>query len=290
MEYKKAGSDHSMKYHRDHQKISLAGMGSTQFWNNDREKTRDCMRIAVERYGVTLIDTAEMYAHGECEKSVARALKGINRDSYFLTGKVLPENADHERMEESLKRSLLNLNTDHFDLYLLHWRENADLQEFVYEAERFVKQGLIRYWGVSNFDTEDMKDLLKCEKGENCFCDQILYNVVTRGPEFDLFPYLKEHGIMAMAYGSTDHRRAGKGLLRNDETIKEICKKTGLSVPSLMLRFVSRHDDIPALFSTGDPIHLEENLACFGSDIDAYMDLIEKRFPAPDHKVPMEKY
>ncbi len=288
MELKK--TDFSMKYHRDHPEISLAGMGSTQFWGRDLEQTRNCLRTAVERYGITLIDTAEMYDRGECEKSVAKALKGIDRDRYFLTGKVLPENACAGKMEESLKRSLSNLDTDHFDLYLLHWRENADLQEFIDEAERFVKQGLIRHWGVSNFDTDDMEDLLSCKNGKNCFCDQVLYNVVTRGPEHDLFPYLRKHGIMAMAYGSTDCRRAGKGLLANNRVIKEICEMTRLSVPSLMLRFVSRNGDIPALFSTGDPVHLEENLRCFEADIDAYMKLIEKEFPAPDHKIALEKY
>ncbi|MBR3005663.1 MAG: aldo/keto reductase [Erysipelotrichaceae bacterium] len=278
-----------MKFHRDHPEISLAGMGSTQFWNQDSEKTSRCFRMAIEECGITLIDTAELYKGGECEKSVAKALKGIARDSYYLTGKVSPENACAGKMEESLKRSLLHLDTDHFDLYLLHWRENVDLQEFVNEAERFVKQGLIRHWGVSNFDTDDMKDLLSCENGENCFCDQILYNVVTRGPEYDLFPYLKKHGIMAMAYGSTDYRRGGKDLLGNNALIKEICEKTGLSVPSLMLRFVSRNNDIPALFRTSNPVHLKENLKCFDSDVDRYMNLIEKEFPAPDHKVALEK-
>ena len=278
-----------MKFHRDHPEISLAGIGSTQFWNQDSKETSLCFRLAIEEYGITLIDTAELYKSGECEKSVARALKGIDRDRYYLTGKVSPENACERKMEESLKRSLYHLDTDHFDLYLLHWRENTDLQEFVNEAERFKKKGLIKHWGVSNFDTDDMEDLLSCENGENCFCDQILYNVVTRGPEYDLFPYLKKHGIMVMAYGSTDYRRGGKDLLGNNEVIKEILEKTGLHVPSLMLRFVSRHDDIPALFRTSNPIHLKENLACFDSDIDAYMDRIEREFPAPDHKVALDK-
>ncbi|MBQ4253524.1 MAG: aldo/keto reductase [Erysipelotrichaceae bacterium] len=278
-----------MKYHSKYQNISLAGLGSTQFWRRKCPDAFICMEKAVVDHGVTLIDTAELYDGGECEKCVGQALKDVSRDSYYLLGKVLPQNAGKEKMEESLKRSLLNLNTDHFDLYLLHWREDADLQQFVDEAERFVKEGLILHWGVSNFDTDDMKDLLSCQNGENCFCNQILYNMVTRGPEYDLLPYLKEHHIMPMAYSSTDSKRSGKNILNDNLVIKQICEETGLSVPAIMLRFVSRHNDMPALFSTCSSKHLEENLRCFDFDIDRYMDLIDQQFPAPDHKVELDK-
>ncbi|MBR0138018.1 MAG: aldo/keto reductase [Erysipelotrichaceae bacterium] len=278
-----------MKYHSEYRNISLAGLGSTQFWRRSCPEAFKCMRNAVENHGVTLIDTAELYKDGECEKSVSEALSGVERERYYLLGKVLPWNAGKDKIEASLKRSLDNLKTDHFDLYLLHWREDADLQEFVDEAERFVKEGLILHWGVSNFDTDDMKDLLTCRNGENCFCDQILYNIATRGPEYDLLPFLREHHIMPMAYSATDSHRSGKDVLSNNPVIKHICEETGLSVPAIMLRFVSRFDDMPALFSTCSCEHLEENLKFFDFDINRYMDLIDREFPAPDHKTPLDK-
>ncbi len=76
--------------------------------------------------GLTLIDTAEMYADGESERLVGEAIQG-KRDQVFLVSKAYPQNASHDRLPRACEASLARLGTDRLDLYLLHWRGNVDL-------------------------------------------------------------------------------------------------------------------------------------------------------------------
>ena len=76
-----------MRYQKDYQKISLAGLGTTQFWSSAPPEALSCVREALGSYGLTLIDTAEMYADGMCEKRLEKALRDIPRDSYYLLDK-----------------------------------------------------------------------------------------------------------------------------------------------------------------------------------------------------------
>ena len=100
---------------------------------------------------------------------------------YFNPGRLSRE-AIMREIDGSLKR----LGTDYLDLYLLHWREDADLAEVVYCMEDLKRQGKIRRWGVSNFDVQDMEDLMKVPDGKNCCVNQVLYNLGCRGIEYDL--------------------------------------------------------------------------------------------------------
>lgn len=80
--------------------------------------------------GLSVIDTAEMYADGEAEILVGEAIKG-RRDEVFLVSKVLPENAGRDDVVVACERSLRRLRTDRLDLYLLHWRGNVPLDKTV---------------------------------------------------------------------------------------------------------------------------------------------------------------
>ena len=101
--------------------------------------------------GMTLIDTAEMYGDGEAERVVAEAIAG-RRDEMFIVSKVLPQNASRTGTIAACERSLKRLNTDRIDLYLLHWRGNYKLKDTLAGFQALVKDGLIKAWGVSNFD------------------------------------------------------------------------------------------------------------------------------------------
>jgi len=278
-----------MRYQKDYQKISLAGLGTTQFWSSAPPEALSCVREALGSYGLTLIDTAEMYAHGMCEKRLEKALRDIPRDSYYLLDKVHPESVMKHRLRKSVTDSLQRMRTDYFDLYLLHWREDVNLEEFVDEIEEIRKEGLIREWGVSNFDIHDMQDLLAIPGGENCFCDQILYNLMTRGPEYDLLPFLREHGIMPMAYSSLGSAYRSDASVRKNPVIQKICEENGITRQALMLGFVTRFNDCPALFSTSSLSHLKTNLAFADFDIMPYMDAIDREFPPPSKAEPLDK-
>lgn len=278
-----------MIYHSDHPDISLAGLGTTQFWSSASKEALSCIREAVSVHGLTLIDTAEMYARGRCEERAAEALRSLPRDSYYLLDKVLPESVRNNHLRASVTDSLERMGTDYFDLYLLHWREDVNLEQFVREIEDIRREGLIRAWGVSNFDIHDMEDLLAIPGAEHCFCNQILYNLMTRGPEYDLLPFLRKHGIMPMAYSSLGSSLRSDRAVRDNPVIQKICEENRITRQALMLGFVTRFRDCPALFSTSSLSHLETNLAFAGFDIMPYMDVIDHEFPPPTEAEPLDK-
>ena len=162
--------------------------------------------------GMTLIDTAEMYGEGGAEKVVADAIEG-QRDRVFVVTKVYPHNASCTKLPQACERSLKRLRIDAIDLYLLHWREkNPQLAETVEAFEKLQSAGKIKRWGVSNFDVDDMKELLAIDGGTNCAANQVLYNLENREIEVDLLPWSSKNNIPIMAYSPVGD---GRGLLEN---------------------------------------------------------------------------
>ena len=162
------------------------------------------LRAGVE-LGMTLIDTAEMYGDGAAETLISEALGSV-RDQLFLVSKAYPQNASRSRLAGACEASLKRLGTDRLDLYLLHWRGSVPLAETAEALEALKSAGKIRHWGVSNLDTNDMEELVAAG-GNGCVTDQILYNLVRRGPELDLLPWLAEHNIPVMAYSPVEQGR-----------------------------------------------------------------------------------
>ena len=148
---------------------------------------------------MTLIDTAEMYGEGGAETVVAEAIAG-RRDEVFLVSKVYPHNASRRGAVAACERSLKRLKTDRLDVYLLHWRGEVPLAETL-EAFTALKQaGKILDYGVSNFDTDDMEEAAALPGGDAIATNQVLYNLMNRGIEWDLLPWCASRGIPVMAY------------------------------------------------------------------------------------------
>lgn len=163
-----------------------------------RQEEIEALRLGVE-LGMTLIDTAEMYGDGKSERLVGEAIKGI-RDQVYLVSKVYPHRASRNEILAACAESLRRLDTDHLDLYLLHWRGNVPLSQTIAGMEQLKAEGKIGRWGVSNFDIHDMQDLLSMEHGNQCQVNQVLYHLGSRGIEFDLLKWQREHNIPTMAY------------------------------------------------------------------------------------------
>ena len=163
------------------------GQGTWQMGEDDEQYHRkvEGLRHGI-REGIRMLDTAEMYADGKAENITGNAIRDFCREDLYVVSKVYPQNANRHRIYSSLERSLKLLGTNYLDLYLLHWREDADLAEVVYCMENLKRQGKIRRWGVSNFDVQDMEDLMKVPDGKNCCVNQVLYNLGCRGIEYDL--------------------------------------------------------------------------------------------------------
>src|SRR5213076_2274484 len=137
------------------------------------------LRLGIE-LGMTLIDTAEMYGEGGAEEVVADAIEG-QRERVFIVTKVYPHHASRSEFARACERSLKRLRIDTIDLYLLHWRERTPaLDETVQAFEKLRAAGKIKRWGVSNFDVDNMNELLSLEHGHNCTANQVLYNLENR--------------------------------------------------------------------------------------------------------------
>jgi diketogulonate reductase-like aldo/keto reductase len=163
-----------------------------------RKEEIEALRFGID-LGMTLIDTAEMYADGAAEQLVGEAIEGF-RDDVFLVSKVLPHHATVRGTIEACERSLARLGVDELDLYLLHWRGAVPLEETLEAFDTLVGVGKIRNWGVSNFDLPDMEELVNLPEGSSVSTDQVLYNLEHRGIEFDLLPWCERGQVPIMAY------------------------------------------------------------------------------------------
>ena len=202
--------------------------------------------------GMTLVDTAEMYAEGGAEKVVGKAIAG-RRDKVFLVSKVYPHNASRRGVPEACERSLKRLGTDCIDLYLLHWRGQYPLEETVEAFERLIEQGKIRRWGVSNFDLDDLHEL----NNPACATNQVLYNPAERGIEFDLLPWSQAQHMPTIAYCPL----AQAGRLLRDPVLAQIGERHGATPAQVSLAWVTRQEGVIAIPKAVSPAHVQQNAA-----------------------------
>ncbi|KZS54362.1 diketogulonate reductase-like aldo/keto reductase [Rhizobium sp. BK226] len=233
--------------------------------------------------GMTLIDTAEMYGDGGAEEIVGQAIRG-RRDEVFVVSKVYPWNASLKGTIEACERSLERLGTDRIDLYLLHWRGNYPLAETVAAFEMLKTSGKIGAWGVSNFDTDDMQELLGVPDGANVAANQVLYNLSRRGIEFDLLPWCQSRKIPIMAYSPIEQGN----ILHHPELIR-IAKAYQATPAQLALAFLLEHDGVIVIPKTSNAERAAENRDCVSLDItDEDWQALDAAFPPPAKKKPLE--
>jgi len=216
----------------------------------------DALRLGID-LGMTLIDTAEMYGQGGAEEVVAQAVAG-QRDKVFIVSKVYPQNASRSGAPAACERSLKRLATDRIDLYLLHWRGSYPLEETVEAFERLKKAGKIRDWGVSNFDTADMEELVKVPGGGNCATNQVLYHPDSRGIEFGLLPWTAQFGMPIMAYSPLGHNVAR---LSRSRALGSVAKRHSATVAQIAIAWGLRHGNVISIPKAADLQHVRENAA-----------------------------
>ncbi len=246
------------------------------------------LRAGVEA-GMNLIDTAEMYGDGAAEELVGRAIQGLDRDKLFLVSKVYPFNAGRGDIRVSCEDSLMRMKTDHLDLYLLHWRGSVPLAETVECMEELKEDGLIRAWGVSNLDTDDMQELFAQPDGTHCAANQVLYNVGSRGIEYDLLPLMRQHQIPVMAYCPLAQAgRLRRGLL-NHPALRQIAGEHHATVPQILLAFLLAQPGVLPIPRTGSAQHAQQNAAAAEIRLSAEeLALLDAAFPKPKRKTRLE--
>src|ERR1700761_7557045 len=238
----------------DQTTVPPLGQGTWRMGEDARLRQQEiaALRAGID-LGMTLIDTAEMYGDGATETLLGEALAGL-RDQVFLVSKVYPHNASRRGVIAACEQSLKRLKTDRLDLYLLHWRGSVPLAETVQGFEALRAAGKIRHWGVSNFDTDDMEELIATPGGDACVTNQILYNVARRGPEFDLLPWLADHKMPAMSYSPVDHARLPKR-----SPLDEIADARGVSVFQVALAWVLGKPGVCAIPKAARVEHVRDN-------------------------------
>jgi diketogulonate reductase-like aldo/keto reductase len=254
-------------------------------WRMGEQKGRRRDEVAALRLGIelgmTLLDTAEMYAEGEAERVVAEAIQG-RRDEVFVVSKAYPHNAGARDLPRACEASLKRLGTDRIDLYLLHWRGSVPLGETVAAFEALRDAGKIRHWGVSNFDADDMAELAAAG-GTGCAANQILYNLEARGPEFDLLPHLAGLGIPAMAYCPI-----AEGRLARSAAVAVLADRLGVHSSQVALAWVLRRQGMIAIPKASRPEHVRQNRAALDLALgEDDLDLLDHAFAPPRRKVPL---
>jgi len=265
------------------EQVAALGQGT---WHMGEDRRRRADEVAALKLGIdlgmTLIDTAEMYASGGAEEVTRDAIAG-RRDEVFLVSKVLPSNASRAGVIRSCEASLRRLGTDRLDLYLLHWRGGVPLAETVAAFEALKRSGKIRYWGVSNFDTGDMQELLGVDGGGAVQTNQILYNLSSRGIEFDLVPWSNDRGIPLMAYSPVN-----QGSLGEDRRLQAVAERFGVTAAQIALAWVLRRKGLIAIPKAVEPDHVRQNRAVLDIELDeADLAELDRVFPPPGRKEPL---
>ena len=265
-------------------RVPVLGQGT---WKMGEDKRRHADEVAALKLGIdlgmTLIDTAEMYAGGQAETVVADAIAG-QRDKVFIVSKVLPSNASRRGVETACEKSLKRLRAEIIDLYLLHWRGSVPLAETVAAFEALKAAGKIRQWGVSNFDTDDMEELAGLADGKAVQTNQVLYNPQRRGIEHDLIPWCQQRGIPVMAYSPV-----GQGAILRDSKLAALAGRHSATPAQIVLAWVMRTEGVIAIPKASRAEHVRDNRAALDIALTA-ADLAEldRLFPPPRRKQPLE--
>jgi diketogulonate reductase-like aldo/keto reductase len=267
----------------DGAKVPVLGQGTWKMGEDSRRRADEvaALRLGID-LGMTLIDTAEMYADGGAEEVVREAIDG-RRDELFLVSKVLPSNASRAGVIRACEQSLKRLGADHIELYLLHWRGGVPLAETVAAFEALKSQGKILGWGVSNFDMEDMEELASVSGGKFVQTNQVLYNLASRGIDYALLAQSARDGVPVMAYSPV-----GQGDLARDRRLAAIGERHGATAAQIALAWVMRHPHIIAIPKASSLDHVRDNRAAADIVLSA-ADIAEldRLFPPPGRRQPL---
>ena len=218
--------------------IPLIGLGTWQMSPEEAERT---VAYALKN-GYVHIDTARSYRN---EEGVGRGMKasGLDREDYFLTTKVTGESKSYDEAKKDIEDSLAALDTPYLDLVIIHaprpWDEMRvdHIDNYYYEEnkeawramEELYEEGKVKAIGVSNFEIDDLKNLLEHSKVKPML-NQIKYHIGSRDEE--LVQFCQENDMVVEAYSPI-----GTGKLLDNEDIKKIAEKYDKTTAQVSIRY-----------------------------------------------------
>lgn len=234
---------------------SVIGQGTWYIDHGDRAAAVAALRGGLDA-GMSHIDTAEMY--GDAEPVVAEAIAG-RRDEVFLVSKVLPSNASRRGTITACDRSLKRLKTDRLNCYLLHWRGQYPLEETVAAFDELIRAGKIRSWGVSNFDADDLGELLGVAGEGKIACNQVLYHLQERAIEHAVVPWCEAHGVAVVAYSPFGHNEFPDPRSKAGEVLQQIATAHDATPRQVALSFLTRKPPVFAIPKSSSSAHATDN-------------------------------
>jgi diketogulonate reductase-like aldo/keto reductase len=266
------------------EKVAALGQGT---WTMGESSWRRKEEVAALKlgfdFGMTLVDTAEMYASGGAEEVIAEAVAG-QREKIFIISKVMPQNASRRGTIAACEKSLKRLKVENIDLYLLHWPGSSPFSETLEAFTALKNSGKIRYWGVSNFDVREMDEVVGLPGGGAVATDQVMYNLNRRGIEFSLAGWCEKHRIPIMAYSPLD-----QGKLLRSRAVESIAARHSATPAQVALAWVLRQNNMIVIPKAGSEAHVRENYGALKVRLDAQdMAELDRTFPPPGRKKPLE--
>jgi diketogulonate reductase-like aldo/keto reductase len=266
---------------RSGREIPILGQGTWRMGEKASQKQAeiDALRLGLD-LGLTVIDTAEMYGDGGAEKIVAEAI-AARRTEVYLVSKFYPSNASYQELIAACDRSLSRLKTDYLDLYLLHWRGSVPLSETLLGLQHLKQTGKILDYGVSNFDTDDLQEAESLPGGKEIVANQVLYNLLRRGIEWDLLPWCKQRQLAIMAYSPVEQRA-----FVNDSKLKDIATQHNATPTQIALSWLLHQDNVLSIPKATNPAHVKENCAALDIQLtEQELRKLDLAFKPPVRKV-----
>lgn len=287
-------------------KVSRLCMGTMTF--GDQADEAESVRM-VERCldaGINFYDTADMYSLGVSEEITGKALAGKRDDVVVATKAFNPmserpndRGLSRRHIVQAMEDSLRRLKMDWVDLYQLHQPDYATpLEESLAAMDQLVRQGKVRYVGMSNYAAWQMCQALSiCDKRHWAppVSAQIMYNLLSRGVDAECLPFCREFGLATMIYNplaagllTGKHKKGAppaegtrfdkKEMYRDRywherlfdaaEQLRGVADKYGLTMLQLALRWVLAQPDVTVLILGASRMEqLEQNLAACEGDL-----------------------
>jgi diketogulonate reductase-like aldo/keto reductase len=259
-------------------RVPVIGQGTWELEATARRTAVAALRRGIE-LGLTHLDTAEMYGDGRVEEIVAEAIAG-RRDRVQLVSKVLPRNASRRGVVAACARSLRRLRTDHLDCYLLHWPGAHPIADTVAGFEELQRSGMIRAWGVSNFDVTQLEEAAAIAGAERLACNQVLYHLEERAIEHDVLPWCEARGVAVVGYSPFGSGHFPAASSRGGRILAEIAAAHGASPRQVALRFLVRRPALFAIPKAARLAHVEDNAGAATLALsDAELARIDAAFP-----------